>query len=138
MCGAAQAARGVAGRNAMRCDAITMLVWVQVVGKIYDGKVASVLDFGAFVGLEGVEGRREGLVHVSAMSSDRVLNPRSFVEKGQRVKVRYSTRVLPYQQHPLTFAQLDSHVNGVHIMQCNGVQCRSRCCLWLGTRCRCR
>jgi ATP-dependent RNA helicase DHX8/PRP22 len=67
-----------------------MLAWGQVVGKIYDGKVASVLDFGAFVGLEGVEGRREGLVHVSAMSSDRVLNPRSFVEKGQRVKVRYS------------------------------------------------
>lgn len=60
---------------------------LQVVGKIYDGQVASVLDFGAFVGLEDVEGRREGLVHVSAMSKERVLNPRTFVEKGKRVKV---------------------------------------------------
>lgn len=35
--------------------------------KIYDGKVSKTMDFGAFVALEGVKGRREGLVHVSQL-----------------------------------------------------------------------
>src|SRR5277367_6486014 len=42
-----------------------------IVGKIYNGKVTGIKDFGAFVALEGVrsvEGRRtDGLVHVSAL-----------------------------------------------------------------------
>lgn len=36
--------------------------------KIYDGKVTKTVDFGAFISLEGVKGRREGLVHVSELS----------------------------------------------------------------------
>ncbi len=35
--------------------------------KIYDGKVSKTMDFGAFVSLEGVKGRREGLVHVTQL-----------------------------------------------------------------------
>ena len=35
--------------------------------KIYDGKISKTMDFGAFVSLEGVKGRREGLVHVSQL-----------------------------------------------------------------------
>lgn len=36
--------------------------------KIYDGKISKTMDFGAFVSLEGVKGRREGLVHVSQLT----------------------------------------------------------------------
>src|SRR4051812_11876646 len=54
-------------------------------GKIVDGKVLKVLDFGAFVELEkGVE----GLVHVSEISEDHVEDPRTVPTPGQAVKVR--------------------------------------------------
>ena len=67
-----------------------------VIGKIYDGKIANIMDFGAFVQLEGVEGRREGLVHVSALSGEgRVINPRTVVERGQKVKVRCACAFVP-------------------------------------------
>src|SRR5579871_6282683 len=64
-----------------------------IVGKIYDGKVTGVKDFGAFVALEGVksiEGRRtDGLVHVSAITSGgRINHPSDIVERGQPVKVK--------------------------------------------------
>src|SRR6185295_7197643 len=48
-------------------------------GKIVDGKVLKVLDFGAFVELEkGVE----GLVHVSEISEDHVEDPRQVLHAG--------------------------------------------------------
>jgi len=54
-------------------------------GKIVDGKVLKVLDFGAFVELEkGVE----GLVHVSEISDDHVEDPRTVLTPGQAVKVQ--------------------------------------------------
>src|SRR6188474_2623098 len=54
-------------------------------GKIVDGKVLKVLDFGAFVELEkGVE----GLVHVSEISEDHVEDPRTVLQPGQAVKVQ--------------------------------------------------
>src|SRR6478609_716978 len=52
-------------------------------GKIVDGKILKVLDFGAFVELEkGVE----GLVHVSEFSEDRVEDAKTFVKPGQTLK----------------------------------------------------
>ena len=55
------------------------------VGKIVDGKVLKVLDFGAFVELEkGVE----GLVHVSEISEEHVDDPRAVLNPGQEVKVQ--------------------------------------------------
>ena len=55
------------------------------VGKVVDGKVLKVLDFGAFVELErGVE----GLVHVSEISEEHVDDPRQALSPGQEVKVQ--------------------------------------------------
>lgn len=59
-------------------------------GKIYDGTVTSVKEYGAFVALEGVAGRREGLVHVSNMANPnggRVENPNDIVKRFQKIKV---------------------------------------------------
>ncbi len=55
------------------------------IGKRVQGKVVSIVDYGAFVELEeGVE----GLIHVSEMSWTRkVKNPRSILEMGQEVEV---------------------------------------------------
>jgi polyribonucleotide nucleotidyltransferase len=56
------------------------------VGKIYeDCRVVSVLDFGAFV--EVLPGK-EGLVHVSEMSEERVGKPSDVVSEGDRVTVK--------------------------------------------------
>src|SRR5499427_6997822 len=53
------------------------------VGKVVDGKILKVLDFGAFVELEkGIE----GLVHVSEMSEERVSDPREVVKPGQAIQ----------------------------------------------------
>ncbi|MBE7451814.1 MAG: 30S ribosomal protein S1 [Kofleriaceae bacterium] len=55
------------------------------IGKIVDGKVLKVLDFGAFVELEkGVE----GLVHVSEISEEHVEDPRAVLNPGQEVKIQ--------------------------------------------------
>jgi small subunit ribosomal protein S1 len=55
------------------------------VGKRVDGKVVSIVDYGAFVVLEeGVE----GLIHVSEMSwTKKVKNPRSILDVGEEVGV---------------------------------------------------
>lgn len=56
------------------------------VGKIYqDVKVVSVLDFGAFV--EILPGK-DGLVHVSELSEERVNKPSDVVKEGDRVTVK--------------------------------------------------
>lgn len=56
------------------------------VGKIYeDCRVVSVLDFGAFV--EIMPGK-EGLVHVSELSEERVEKPSDVVKEGDRVTVK--------------------------------------------------
>jgi polyribonucleotide nucleotidyltransferase len=56
------------------------------VGKIYeDCKVVSVLDFGAFV--EIMPGK-DGLVHVSEMSEERVNKPSDVVKEGDTVTVK--------------------------------------------------
>jgi len=56
------------------------------VGRVYtDCRVVSVLDFGAFV--EILPGR-EGLVHVSEMSDERINKPSDFVSEGDHVDVK--------------------------------------------------
>lgn len=57
--------------------------------KVYDGTVTGVKDFGAFVNLQGVKGRVDGLVHVSAMQEGaRVNHPSDLVSRTQPVKVK--------------------------------------------------
>lgn len=55
------------------------------VGEEFEGEVKRILQFGAFV--EMVPGK-EGLVHVSKMSTGFVKNPNDIVKIGQKVKVR--------------------------------------------------
>ncbi len=56
------------------------------VGRVYKGaKVVSVLDFGAFV--EIMPGK-DGLVHVSALSDERVEKPSDVVKEGDKVDVK--------------------------------------------------
>src|SRR5438309_3033357 len=55
------------------------------VGTIYTGKVASIVDFGAFVTyMPG----KDGLVHVSEIKNERVENVRDALSEGQEVKVK--------------------------------------------------
>jgi polyribonucleotide nucleotidyltransferase len=55
------------------------------VGKVYDGKVVNIVDFGAFVNFMG---GKDGLVHVSEMKNERVEKPTDVVSEGQAVKVK--------------------------------------------------
>ncbi len=55
------------------------------VGEVYDGKVVKVADFGAFVNFFG---SKDGLVHISEMSSERVEKVSDVVKEGDEVKVR--------------------------------------------------
>lgn len=56
---------------------------------IYDGTVARVLDYGAFVSFQTDAGIREGLVHVQDMGRDaRRRDAHDLVRRGQRVKVK--------------------------------------------------
>jgi polyribonucleotide nucleotidyltransferase len=55
------------------------------VGKVYQGKVVNIVDFGAFVNFMG---GKDGLVHVSEMRNERVERPGDVVSEGQEVKVK--------------------------------------------------
>jgi polyribonucleotide nucleotidyltransferase len=55
-------------------------------GMIYNGKVVKVVDFGAFVNFFGA---KDGLVHVSQISSERVARPQDVLSEGQAVKVKF-------------------------------------------------
>ena len=66
-------------------DWIEGIVAEPEVGRIYDGKVVKVVDFGAFVNFLG---QKDGLVHVSNMKNERVKHPSDVVEEGQMLKVK--------------------------------------------------
>lgn len=55
------------------------------VGKIYDGKVVNLVDFGAFVNFMG---GKDGLVHVSEIKNERVAKVSDVLSEGQEVKVK--------------------------------------------------
>ncbi|PHH51224.1 Pre-mRNA-splicing factor ATP-dependent RNA helicase prp22 [Ceratocystis fimbriata CBS 114723] len=60
-----------------------------IVGKVYDGQVTGIKDFGVFVNLRGVRGKIDGMVHISQLASgQRVNHPSDIVEIGQQVKVK--------------------------------------------------
>ena len=54
------------------------------VGSILEGKVTSIMKFGAFVSLEG---GRSGLVHISEIANSFVNDVHDFLEEGQTVQV---------------------------------------------------
>jgi polyribonucleotide nucleotidyltransferase len=55
------------------------------VGKIYNGKVVNLVDFGAFVNFMG---GKDGLVHVSEIRNERVEKVSDVLSEGQEVKVK--------------------------------------------------
>jgi polyribonucleotide nucleotidyltransferase len=55
------------------------------VGKIYNGRVAKIMDFGAFV---TVLPGRDGLVHISQISDERVANVSDKLSEGDHVRVK--------------------------------------------------
>jgi polyribonucleotide nucleotidyltransferase len=55
------------------------------VGAIYNGKVVKVVDFGAFVNFFGA---KDGLVHISQISKDKVAKVSDVLSEGQQVKVK--------------------------------------------------
>ena len=55
------------------------------VGKIYNGKIVKLMEFGAFVNFFG---KKDGLVHVSQISTERVAHPKDLLKEGHEVKVK--------------------------------------------------
>ena len=55
------------------------------IGKIYEGKVVKLMDFGAFVNFMG---SRDGLVHISQLKNERVEKVSDVVKEGDTVKVK--------------------------------------------------
>ena len=74
---------GAAGREAQaRIELITADVEV---GRIYEGRVARLMDFGAFVTI--LPGR-DGLVHISQISNERVERVSDKLNEGDAVRVK--------------------------------------------------
>jgi len=66
-------------------DWIRDIVAEPEVGVIYDGKVVKTVDFGAFVNFIG---NKDGLVHISELSTERVPSVTDVVKEGDEVKVK--------------------------------------------------
>ena len=79
----------VFGQNAAARDAaIEMIQSITAeaeVGAIYTGKVARIVDFGAFVTI--LPGK-DGLVHISQIAEERVENVADYLSEGQEVQVK--------------------------------------------------
>jgi small subunit ribosomal protein S1 len=54
------------------------------VGDSVEGVVTGVIDFGAFINVDGIE----GLIHISEIAWERVDNPRNYVKIGETVKAK--------------------------------------------------
>jgi polyribonucleotide nucleotidyltransferase len=74
---------GTAGREAQR--RIELITADVEVGRVYEGKVARLMDFGAFVTI--LPGR-DGLVHISQISNERVERVSDKLKEGDVVRVK--------------------------------------------------
>ena len=77
------ATEGMSGKAAI--DWINGIVEEPEIGKIYDGKVVKLMDFGAFVNFMGA---KDGLVHISKLKNERVEKVSDVVSEGDIVKVK--------------------------------------------------
>ena len=66
-------------------DWINSIVEEPEIGKIYEGKVVKLMNFGAFVNFMG---SRDGLVHISQLKNERVEKVSDVVKEGDVVKVK--------------------------------------------------
>ena len=71
--------------RSMAVERINALTEEPEINKIYTGKVANIVDFGAFV---TIMPGRDGLVHVSEISEERVENVSDYFVEGEEVKVK--------------------------------------------------
>ena len=55
------------------------------VGKVYDGKVKGIAQYGAFVEIEGAG---TGMVHISEIANSFVKDVKDYLNEGQPVKVK--------------------------------------------------
>jgi polyribonucleotide nucleotidyltransferase len=74
---------GAAGREALR--RVELITADVEVGAVYEGKVARLMDFGAFVTI--LPGR-DGLVHISQISNERVERVSDKLKEGDSVRVK--------------------------------------------------
>jgi len=74
---------GTAGREAQR--RIELITADVEVGRIYEGRVAKLMDFGAFVTI--LPGR-DGLVHISQISDERVERVSDKLKEGDQIRVK--------------------------------------------------
>lgn len=70
-------------KEAIKDDMQSRLTELKV-GDEVEGVVTGVIDFGAFMNVDGIE----GLVHISEISWERVEDPRDYVKPGQQVKAK--------------------------------------------------
>lgn len=70
-------------KEAIKDDMQSRLTELKV-GDAVEGVVTGVIDFGAFMNVDGIE----GLVHISEISWERVEDPRDYVKPGQQVKAK--------------------------------------------------
>jgi len=54
------------------------------IGDVVEGIVTGVIDFGAFINVDGIE----GLIHISEISWERVEDPRNYLKVGETVKAK--------------------------------------------------
>jgi small subunit ribosomal protein S1 len=73
----------VSEKEAMKDDMQSKFSELKV-GDAVEGMVTGVIDFGAFVNVDGIE----GLVHISEISWDRVDNPKNYVKVGEKIKAK--------------------------------------------------
>ena len=71
--------------RAMAVEQINALTEEPEINKIYTGKVANIVEFGAFV---TIMPGRDGLVHISEIAEERVENVSDYFVEGEEVKVK--------------------------------------------------
>ena len=71
--------------RAMAVEQINAITEEPEINKIYTGKVANIVDFGAFV---TIMPGRDGLVHISEIAEERVENVSDYFVEGEEVKVK--------------------------------------------------
>lgn len=55
------------------------------IGQVVEGEITRLTNFGAFA---RVDGRLEGLIHISELSDQRIAHPKEVVHEGQKLKLR--------------------------------------------------
>ena len=70
-------------KEAVRDDMQSRLTQLKV-GDVVEGIVTGVIDFGAFVNVDGIE----GLIHISEISWERVEDPKKYLKAGDQIKAK--------------------------------------------------